>query len=197
VLKAFTGIEPLIERLFELANTASVPGAFRGVCEQVATFDPSSSHDDLWYFSVCGGPSLIVGLETELTGRTKPNGSPEYRQLSVSCAILSLCWWESFLKADHKTLGSWEAERAEFDRFYRESLAVAIATLGQPQIHGTDADENQHQQAIWRGKTGLLILQQSAYDPQFGLDVNYWIQPWSGRDLRPTSPFNDWLCKLS
>ncbi len=40
---------------------------------------------------------------------------------------------------------------------------------------------------------GNSILQQSCYDPQFGLDVNFWIQPWSGQVPEPTSPFIDWL----
>jgi hypothetical protein len=139
----------------------------------------------------------MVTLNTELTGRKKPNGWPEYRLLGVSCAILSICWWETFLKSEHLNLESWEREREEFDRCYSDSLASAVEVLGPPGIEGCDTDENQHRYAIWRGETGLLILQQSAYDPQFGLDVNYWVQPWYGPDPTPTSPFIDWLCKLS
>lgn len=193
MIDMFSGFQPPITRLFELANTSLEPQAFRNTCEKFATFDPSSSDDDLWYFSLSGGPTLIVGLDTELTGRKKPNGWPECRQLAVSCAILSICWWESFLQSDHDTLASWKAERAEFDRFYRQSLAAAQGVLGPPRLQGADADEHRHQHAIWFGKTGLLILQQSAYDPQFGLDVNYWIHPLSGEAPQPTSPLIDWL----
>ena len=39
---------------------------------------------------------------------------------------------------------------------------------------------------------GLLALQQSAYDPQFGLDINYWLHPWEGDTPHPGS-FIDWL----
>jgi hypothetical protein len=52
----------------------------------------------------------------------------------------------------------------------------------------------------WRGATGLLIVQQSAYDLQFGLDINYWVHPWAGPDrtrnppLPLSIPFIDWLC---
>jgi hypothetical protein len=193
VIEIFPGFKPPITRLFDLANTSLDPQTFRRGCEEFATFDPSSSDDDLWYFSLSGGPTLIVGLQTEPTGRKKPNGWPEYRQLAVSCAILSICWWESFLKSDHKTLESWKAERAEFDRFFAQSLAVAQAALGPARLHGADADEHGHKHAIWFGKSGLLILQQSAYDPQFGLDVNYWIRPWREGQPQPTSPLIDWL----
>ncbi len=65
--------------------------------------------------------------------------------------------------------------------------------LGAPKLVGQDRDADAHRWAIWRGGTGLLILQQSAYDPQFGLDVNYWLHPWRGDDPHPGSPFIDWL----
>jgi hypothetical protein len=195
VIHTFPGFNPPIARLFELANTSFTPKTFRRRCERFAIFNSPSSFEDLWYFSVNGGPSLIVGLETELTGRKKPNGEPKYRQLAVSCAILSICWWETFLKSEHKSVESWKAERVEFDRLFTVSLAESTAVLGPPRLQGMDADKNRHHFAIWRGETGLLILQESAYDPQFGLDVNYWIQPWSGSDPHPTSPFIDWLCK--
>lgn len=186
MIHKFPNFDAPIARLFELANTPLDPQSFRRACERFATFDTNSSHDDLWYFSTSGGPSLIVTIS-----------QPEYRPLAVSCAILSICWWETFLKMEHEKLESWEAERVEFDRFYAESLADAITILGLPQVQGMDADERQHRHAIWRGETGLLILQQSGYDPQFGLDVNYWVQPWSGRAPSPTSPFVNWLYGLS
>ena len=197
MIHKFSGFDAPIAQLFELANTAFVPQPFRRACERFATFDISSSHDDLLYFSMSGGPSLIVSIETELIARKKSLNQPEYRQLAVSCAVLSICWWETYLKTEHEKLANWEAERAEFDRLFAESLADSISVLGLPQVQGMDADEHRHRNAIWRGKTGLLILQQSAYDPQFGLDVNYWVQPWSGLDPSPTSPFIDWLCSLS
>jgi hypothetical protein len=197
VLRTFPGFKPPAAQLFELANRGFDPEAFRGLCETFATFDTTSAFDDLWFFSFSGGPKLIVGIEVEATGRGRPNGWREYRQLAVSGAVLSICWWETYQKSDHERLETWQAERAEFDRFYAGALAYAMETLGPPQILGADNDEDRHCHAIWRGKTGLLILQQSCYDPQFGLDVNYWIQPWSGPDPRPTMPFIDWLTKLS
>jgi hypothetical protein len=197
LLDTFPGFEPPTLSLFGLANTPLEPQAFRRACEQFATFDASSSDDDFWRFALGGGPTLIVGLETELAGRKKPNGWPEYRQLAVSYAILSICWWESYLKLQHDRLESWQAERTQFDQFYTGALANAGAILGPPRLQGADVDEQRHRYALWRGETGLLILQQSAYDPQFGLDVNYWVQPWSALDPQPGSPFINWLFRLS
>jgi hypothetical protein len=196
-LEKFPGFQPPITQLFRLANGTFEPHAFRHECEKFATFEAGSSDDNVWRFSLQGGPTLMVVLNTELTGRKKPNGWPEHRLLSVSCAILSLCWWDTFEKSEHANLHSWQKEREEFDQCYSELLTSTIEVLGLPRIQGSDVDEKRHRYAIWRGATGLLILQQSAYDPQFGLDVNYWVQPWSGPDPRPTSPFINWLCKLS
>jgi hypothetical protein len=54
------------------------------------------------------GATLIVALNTQLTGRKKPDGWPEYRMVAVSCAILSICWWGTFLKSKHINLQSWQ-----------------------------------------------------------------------------------------
>jgi hypothetical protein len=196
-IERLPGFQPPITQLFRLANGSFEPHAFRATCEQFAVFEEGSSDDDIWRFSLGSGATLIVVVSAEQTSRKKPNGYPEFRLLSVSCAILSICWWETFLKSDHANLESWQKERDEFDRCYSDSLASAIEVLGRPYIEGSDTDENRHSYALWRGKTGLLILQQSAYDPQFGYDVNYWVQPWSGPDPRPTSPFIDWLRQSS
>lgn len=196
MLERFTGFDPPIARLFDLANTPFEPQPFRRACESFASFDADSSDDDLWYFAVSGGARLIVALETEVAGRRR-NGWLKLRAVAVSCAVLSVCWWETFLKSQHKSRESWQAERAEFDKFYSKTLADTVEFLGPPRVEGTDEDEDRHRYAIWRGETGLLVLQQSNYDPQFGLDVNYWVQPWSGPDPRPTSPFITWLMQLA
>jgi hypothetical protein len=169
--------EAPVEALFGLASTPFEAVPFRAACERFSTYDASSSDADLWYFSV-GRPRLIVGRGDRGT---------------VGFAVLSICWWETILPAQHPDQTSWEAERAEFDRLYTQELARAIAVLGPPKLAGQDKDADAHQWSIWRGQTGLLVLQQSAYDPQFGLDVNYWLHPWRGGDPRPGSPFIDWL----
>jgi hypothetical protein len=192
-IEQFRGFQPPITALFGLANSSFSPTAFRKECEQFAAFDKDSSSDDLWRFSLASGATLMVALNVEATGGKKVNGWPEYRALDVCCAILSICWWETFLQSEHVSLRTWQKEREEFDACFSEAFSRTVQALGLPRIQGTDTDENRHRYAIWRGETGIFVLQQSAYDPQFGLDVNYWVQPWSGSDPGPTSPFIDWL----
>ena len=177
VIHAVPGYAPPVEALFGLANTPFEAVPFRAACERFGTFDASSSDADLWYFSICG-PRLIVGVSD--AG-------------AVRSAVLSICWWETFLPAEHPDRASWEEERAEFDHCYAHELGAATAVLGDPELVGQDQNADARRWAFWRGRTGLLILQQSAYDPQFGLDVNYWLHPWRGGKPRPGSPFIDWL----
>jgi hypothetical protein len=195
MIETFSDFDPPIEQLFQLANTSFEPLAFRSVCDSFAELDPTSTDDDLWNFRLDGNARMIVGVNVEVVGK-KPNGWPDSRPLSVSCAILSTCWWETYSASHHPNEASFKAERGEFDRLYDVALRRTTAALGLPNMSGTDPDKRGYRHAIWRGSTGLLILQQSAYDPQFGHDINYWVQPWVGADPAPTGPFIDWLCQL-
>ena len=195
MIETFPGFDSPIEQLLRLADTPFEPAAFRSACESFAELDPTSTDDDLWNFVLDSKARMIVGVQVEVIG-SKSSGWPEYRQVAVSCAILSICWWETYSRSAHDSEASFSAERAEFDRLYDEAVMRTAAALGSPRLRGADRDERSYRHAIWRGKTGLLILQQSAYDPQFGHDINYWVQPWAGPDPAPTSPFIDWLCKL-
>jgi hypothetical protein len=194
-IESFPGFLPPITKLFRLANGSFEPLAFRQQCEKIGTFNASCSSHDTWRFSLAGGATLTVALNTQQTERKKPNGWPEYRVLAVCCAMLPVCLWGTFLHSEHLNLRSWQSEREEFDRCFWAVLSRATEILGAPRIQGSDTDEDRYRFAIWRGETGLLTLQQSAFDPQFGHEVSYWVKPWSGCDPEPTSPFIDWLCR--
>jgi hypothetical protein len=204
--------------LFQLANTSIDPQSFRGSCRAFAQFDEAESDEDLWHFRLPNGEfrpapaicppgeqptyfvdgseaKLVVSVRSEVVER-RPGGRPVLRLVAVQAALLSICWWETFLKSEHENIEAWDAERKEFDRVYGDALAKSVSVLGPPRIGGRDDDEDGHRYSIWLGRTGLLILQQSCYDPQFGLDVNYWVQPWSGPDPQPRSPFIDWLTNI-
>lgn len=181
MIQKISNYSPPIKALFRLANTVFQASPFRHACEQFASFNESSSDVNLWFYSV-NGPSMIVGLdETQ----------------AIRFAVLSVCWWVSFLPSQHPNRASFEAEKAEFDRLYALELESVIGELGPPHELGQDKDNHAHRWAYWNGKSGLLILQQSAYDPQFGFDINYWLHPWTDGMTRPTSPFIDWLFGVS
>ena len=71
---------------------------------------------------------------------------------------------------------------------------MTVAALGPPRREGI-ASSDAYRYAFWRGRTGLLALQQSNYDCQFGEDVNCWIKPWpeDAPDPMLSGSFIDWL----
>jgi hypothetical protein len=176
----YPGFVPPVAQLFELANIPFDAAVFKTACETIAPFDAQSSDDNLWSFPFdpCGEPRLLVAVEED--------------RAEVDCAILSFCWWELPIEMP-RLEAKRSAERSRFDHLFAEALATTVALLGPPLLSGSDDDGYQH--ALWRGRTGLLIVQQSDYDCQFGEDLNYWIVRWSGPDPRPTSPFIDWLTR--
>jgi hypothetical protein len=178
----FDGFVPPVAQLFDLANTSFDAAGFKAACESIAPFDARSSDNNLWSFPFdpSGEPRLLVAVGTDLT--------------EVECAILSICWWETSQRGQHGNDESFAAERAVFDRMYKEALAATTTLLGPPMLSGSDPGDG-YRHAVWRGRTGLLVVQQSNYDCQFGDDINYWIKKWSGPDPQPTSPFIDWLTK--
>jgi hypothetical protein len=176
----YPGFVPPIAQLFGLANISFDAAVFKATCEAIAPFDADSSDDNLWSFPFDprGEPRLLVALGEDRT--------------EVDCAILSTCWWETSLRMQHRSERAFADERFEFDRRFDAALAATVAFLGRPLLSGADRDDG-YRHAMWRGRTGLLIVQQSNYDCQFGDDINYWVRRWSGPDPRPTCPFIDWL----
>ncbi|MFO0958948.1 MAG: hypothetical protein U0800_16235 [Isosphaeraceae bacterium] len=177
----YPGFNPPIAQLHCLADTPFDLETFKAACEVIAPFDARSSDANLWRFPLdpVGEPRLLVAADEE--------------RGQVDCAILSICRWESSLRMQHDTVDSFEEERSEFDTIYEEAYAVRIALLGRPELLGTDEG---YRHAVWRGRTGILVLQQSNYDCQFGDDINFWIARWAGGDPQPTSTFIDWLMHL-
>lgn len=182
-----------VEQLFDLTNADFLnPQDFKHKCQSFADFDAANSDDDLWKFSMKVDTNLqfTVSVWIEPTGAKKDSGYPEVLQTGISCGILPFCFWESDSPTVHQ---SGDSERADYDRLFNDVLFETSEKLGKPLLQGQDKDASAHQYAIWRGKHGLLILQQSAHDVQFGYDINFWVQPWKGADPVPTSPFINWL----
>ena len=113
----------------------------------------------------------------------------------VLCAYLSFYFWEDFELSRHHTHAEYSRQRAAYDEAFRAAAGVARATLSDPVATWTDADANAHKAMVWQGAHGLLILQQAAFDVQFGLEVNFWLTPRLIGPFRPTTPLIDWLCR--
>lgn len=159
-----------IRSLRKLADMPFGGDLFKPACEEIGPFDAASSDDHLWMFTVAPEWPLVVALD---------EGG------LVSCAILSFCW----LPVTHDVTAE---DSQQFNAVYAEERARAIDVMGSPLWEGRE-ERFGYQWALWRGSTGLLVLQQSDYDLQVGEDVNYWIKRWSGEFPEPAEPFLDWL----
>jgi hypothetical protein len=179
-----------IQKLFDLANSSLNPPNFKSICEEFAKFDKAGSTENYWRFELYEKIVLLVGINGNNSGDSQDN------KPKVNTAVLSFCWWDSFLKSDHETIDLYNRDRLLFNQLFIEFLEETKIVIGKPLLEGNDDDEMGHKYAIWRGKSCILILQQSAYDLQFGLDINYWIQAWSGPDPKPTKPLIEWLYNL-
>jgi hypothetical protein len=179
----YPDFKPPVADLFELANNSFDPPTFRRACERFATFDDLHSDEIAMFFSIEGIPSPLVAVTSHDSD-------------AVAHAMLEFYVWEDFLEDLHESHESWQDERDEFDRVYAEALAAAIEVLGPPLRQGTDDNEDRLRHALWRGKTGLLILHQTNCYCESGWGVVYRVQRWSGPDPQPTSPFDLWIGSL-
>src|SRR5258708_2828178 len=92
-----------VQPIHELANTPFEPSAFRVACEAIAPIKKESSDERIWHFGVAPDFTLLVAVETEATGEQRSPGWTVYRPVRVLCALLSVCWWETFLRIEHAT----------------------------------------------------------------------------------------------
>jgi hypothetical protein len=180
ILPRQRSVTPVCEDLACRGNISFDLTTFRRACEWFATFDHRYSDETSLYFDIEGSPLVLVVI------------TEGYSDV-VSRAMLEFHAWETFLEEEDDSHEAWQAERDEFDRVYAESLAAAIEVLGPPLLQGVDDDEDRLQHALWRGKTGLLILHQTNSYCESGRGVVYRVQRWSGSDPQPTSPFDDWV----
>ena len=163
-----------------LADESFGAATFRELCARIG--EPEYVDRWLWRFSRPDGTVLIVG-------------AGEDGGMTVGAAVLSTCWWDTVHRHDAGDDDSYAAEQRAYDDAYDDALRAAEAVAGQPDFSGRDQGTYPHRWALWRGRTGLFVVQQSAYDLQFGVDVNYWVRPWTARRIEPTEPFIDWLSK--
>lgn len=187
--------KPPVKHLFALIDAVLRPDEFKSACEKFGEFDADCSDDDLWKFNLDedGDSRLAVSLHMENSGTNHETGKAQYKPTAVICAILPFCWWETYERKDHKDDKSLRKEQLEYNRAFDEELKHAIQEIGQPAVKGADKKAPFHKHAIWRGKEGLFILQQSANDLQFGYDINYWIQPRITGDADKNILLIDWL----
>lgn len=187
MIETFDEYELPIRQLYELTNNISDYELFMNKCRSLFVLDRSMSDSNYMRFQVNDQIALLVGVST-----FKQNSHKKV----ISCAILSICWWDTYSEKDHETQEEYEEERERFESIYNQILKLTIEEIGKPYLHGKDDGQRAYNYAIWKRESGLLILQQSSYDSQFGHDINYWIHPWeASKEIKPMVPFIDWLLK--
>ncbi len=187
--------KPPVKELFELTDAVLSPDEFRSACEKFGEFDADCSDDDLWNFNLDedGDSRLAVSLHMKSSDTKSETGKTQFKPDTVICAILPFCWWETYSRKHHRDDKSLRKEQLEYNKAFDKELQHAIKEIGQPAIQGADKKAPFHKHAIWRGKEGLFILQQSANDLEFGYDINYWIQPRITGEADKNIPIIDWL----
>ncbi len=108
-------------------------------------------------------------------------------------ASFPILYWEKFAPKYYDDAKEYKNQKQQFDFEFERAKQLALKILPQPSINWIDKDKNGHKAVIWEGRHGLLILQQACFDPQFGYEINFWLQNCTLEQFVPTSPLIDWL----
>ncbi len=179
-LEALT--DTLVGHLFELGNTPFRLGAFR---DRWAAFgwshEPESSDE--------------FGFQVKVSERLSLAVDPLGKR--VNGASLPFLYWQDHDPEPHPDRSTYEQERRTYDAEFSAAARVARRVLGAPDADWRDHDDAGHQATVWECRHGLLILQQACFDPQFGIELNVWLEGCSIKDFTPTPPLIDWLGRRS
>ena len=174
--------ETMIRRLFELACTPFQVSLWRtrwsvyGWC-----FDSEPSEPDDFLVTLPEGIALRVSADGDrLTG-----------------ASLPFCFWEDFSADDHQNAPEFFREKKEFDACLDDAADLASRVLPKPFLQWQDKDDRGHRAFAWKGTEGILILQQASVDPQFGIEVDFWLTANGGLEFSPRTPLIDYLTRRS
>jgi hypothetical protein len=112
-------------------------------------------------------------------------------------ADLPFYYWEAYEPEWHDNPTEYRRERRAYDAEFESASKLALNLLPRPFLRWTNDDEDAHRALVWQGEHGLLLLQQASFDPQFGIEIDFWLEKCSASRFHPTTPLIDWLCKRS
>lgn len=172
--------DDLVRQLYELACTPFRLASFRERWESFGwSYEPSVGDEFGFHVQAPGGWSLIID----------PFGE------EVVGASLPFYYWEDYDPRWHDDLNEYQRQRLAYSDEFETAAGLARRVLPAPAMFWTDEDGDAHRAVVWVGGHGLLILQQACFDPQFGIELDFWLTGCSMQDFRPTTPLIDWLCK--
>jgi hypothetical protein len=94
MIEIFNKYELPIRQLYELINDILDYESFMNRCKSFSILDRSMSDSNYIRFQVNDEITFLVGV-----GTSKQNN----RKKVISCAVLSICWWETYSEKDHET----------------------------------------------------------------------------------------------
>lgn len=174
--------EELIRRLFKLSCTPFTLTEFRKRWHEYGwRHEPSAS--DRYGFQ--------VEVPEGITFQVDPLGA------EIVGASFPFCYWEDYDPDFHKDRGEYERQKCAYDAQFEAAAGLCQRILSAPFITRTDPDKDAHRAIAWEGSHGILILQQACFDPQFGIEVNFWLSSCSRGEFRPEGTLIGWLCQRS
>jgi hypothetical protein len=170
--------EQLVRRLYELACTPFTPAAWMARWDQYRwSYDPWPA-DEL-PFSVTLPEGFRMRVQSEDDG--------------LVGASLPIYFWEEYDPEFHDDPREHARQKKRFDDRFDATAEVALRHLPEPFFRWTDADQSAHRAMVWEGTSGILVLQQASVDPQFGIEVDFWVDNCRKEEFRPQTPLIDWL----
>ena len=174
--------ETLVRQLYELACTPFRLASFRDRWDSFG-----------WSYKPSVGDEF--GFQVQVPGAWPLSTDPLGEE--VIGASLPFYYWEDYDPEFHDDPEEYRHQRQAYDDEFETAVGLARRVLPTPVQFWTDADEDAHRAVVWGGDHGLLILQQACFDPQFGIELDFWLAGCSRQDFHPATPLIDWLCKRS
>jgi hypothetical protein len=174
--------DTLVRQLFELASTPFLLRAFRDRCEKFGwSYRPEDGDEFGFRLRVSDGLSMSI----------EPLGD------QVISATLPFYYWEDYEPQFHQSPKEYERQREAYQAKFQATTELAQQILPPPVLRWRDADKDAHLAIGWAGEHGLLLLQQAAFDLQFGMELNFWLMGGTIEEFKPETPLIDWLCERS
>lgn len=163
--------------LWELASRPFTLAAFSAFWNQRAwSWDRTSSDEYGFQVSIQGHYPLWVD----------PLGS------EILSARLPICYLDAFDGDSSPAL-----TREEFDAAFHALKRRVLSLAGTPTLEWKDDNQNGYRATAWTVPNGVIIVQQAAFDPEFGDALCIWLDGMNPTELAPTTPLVDWLCARS
>jgi hypothetical protein len=98
-------------------------------------------------------------------------------------ARLAFHWWEHHDAGWYDAPEDYERELRRYRESFDEARTIASEVIGAPAMERETADGKRA--AIWERSHGLVLLIEALFDPQFGAEIAFWLEPCGLSSLPP------------